>query len=64
MDRRKFLAGAAGLGIASLAGCSAEPAERSQELKRPEPPSDPDNEYWQFVIDSLDYQNRMLERME
>ena len=69
-DRRKFLAAAAGL--AALAGCTGAESSMNNSTaggapEGPSPPSRPvqnvDNEVWQYVLDSLEYQNATLEQI-
>lgn len=68
MSRRKALAGGAALGAVALAGCAAEDSSEgdttSTDSGVPTPPSapsgEPDNVYWQYVVESLDYQNQAL----
>lgn len=57
--------GLGAIGAASLAGCTSGPNEPNTEestLSPPVPPSTPDNEYWTYVIRSLEYQNEILRR--
>lgn len=68
ISRRNMIGGVAGLaGLVALAGCgtsvqSEEYAGSVQEAAQEAPPSPPSNpnqdEYAQFVIESLAYQNR------
>lgn len=72
-DRRKFLAAMAG--VAALSGCVAEENEKTETPEPDEigpgtsatPPTQPgqdvDSEVWQYVLDSLEYQNRALEQL-
>lgn len=76
MDRRKFLGATAGAaGLAALAGCAAEEdggdgnttsSEGSSQtaLTPPSAPPVPDDEYWAFVVESLEYQNEVLRRLD
>jgi len=72
VDRRTMTKGAAGsIGIAALAGCG-EPEGGSEgtdeggnsgdqdvpnRLQPPSPPTEPENEYWQYLVASIEYQN-------
>jgi len=72
-DRRKFLAATGVAGAGLLAGCNGPTEEKlartaAKELDSvadespPEPPTElPDGEHWQYVVESLDYQNRLLQ---
>lgn len=68
ITRRKTLAGGAALGAVALAGCAAEESSEGDTTTPdsgvPMPPSrpsgEPDNQYWQYVIASLNYQNQAL----
>lgn len=76
IDRRSLLAGAAGVGGAvALAGCAeeeddegdSEEDESSQYAveRRPRLPDDPGslNQPDRYIIESLDFQNRLLEEI-
>jgi len=74
LDRRKFLAAAGATGAVALAGCAAEEdgsdgnatdgsGEGTNALTPPSAPSVPDDEYWAFVVESLEYQNAVLEEL-
>lgn len=72
LTRRKALAAGGSVAALALAGCAAEEGENqdstsdgeAQDLGRPPtPPAVPDDEYWAFVVESLDYQNRALAQL-
>lgn len=72
IDRRKFMAGLGAVGVtAALAGCEAEEGEGtadgssdgSTSLTPPSAPPVPEDEYWAYVVESLEYQNQMLEQI-
>jgi hypothetical protein len=77
LSRRKTLAAVAGAGGIALAGCTGKEKNNggdsssgdgssgaSVNAAPPTPPSKPpDNQYWQYVVDSLEYQNEMLQAL-
>jgi hypothetical protein len=76
LSRRKTLAAVAGAGGIALAGCTGKEknngdsssgdgsSSASADATPPTPPSKPpDNQYWQYVVDSLEYQNEMLQAL-
>lgn len=77
LSRRRTLAAVAGAGGLALAGCTGKEKNDggnsssddgasggSVDTVPPEPPSTPpDNAYWQYVVDSLEYQNDVLEQL-
>lgn len=68
ITRRRLLGGAAGAaGLVALAGCTTSEeqkqamnqAQQQASTDPPTPPSaTPENEVWQYVVDSLEYQNQ------
>jgi len=68
ISRRKLLAASGtAVGVAALAGCTA--GDQAQEyagtvseaagIEPPQPPQGtPENEYWRFVVASMEYQNQ------
>lgn len=76
LNRRKLIAGAAGAGVVALAGCAEEDDDNDEEsetedkeeaiLTRPRLPDDPsriDDDAQRFLVESADYQNRLLEQI-
>lgn len=73
ITRRRALAAGGSVAALALAGCTEEAqdsqnstdGEGAQQVS-PTPPSAPpvpDDQYWAFVVESLDYQNRALESL-
>lgn len=77
LNRRSLIAGAAGASVIALAGCAEEEeddgsdddvVEHKEEaiLTRPSLPDDPsriDDDAQRFLVESADYQNRLLEQI-
>lgn len=67
-DRRKVLATVGAAGVAALAGCTGEPPSDTDGNEASlSPPTRPvqnvDSEAWQYVLDSLEYQNAILNQL-
>lgn len=73
ISRRRALAAGGSVAALALAGCTEEGAdgEGSPEdgdgsqasLTPPDAPPLPDDEYWAYVVESLEYQNEALRRL-
>lgn len=73
ITRRRALAAGGSVAALALAGCTEE-GQDSQDgtdgesgeqggLVPPSAPTVPDDEYWAYVVESLDYQNAVLEQL-
>lgn len=74
VDRRSLLAATGVAGAAALAGCVGEEGDGSgnvtdgsgpsgNALTPPSAPPVPDDQYWAYVVQSLQYQNHALEQL-
>lgn len=73
LSRRKALAAGGSVAALALAGCAAEEGEEGnttadgdgsqQALTPPDAPPVPDDQYWAYVVESLEYQNDALRRL-
>lgn len=70
ISRRRALAAGGTVAALALAGCTEEGADgegsgstpdaAQERLTPPDAPPVPDDQYWAFVVESLEYQNQAL----
>lgn len=66
VGRRSLLAASGAVGLAALAGCTSEDApDAANETRTPpkRPAGSVDDEYWRYILDSIEYQNAVLQQL-